>query len=83
MTYANHDGGSRQHRPCIAKSAASNNPAAIRRLERRAKRSARGSRVGLARRSMPAHVSTNGILKLGIGASGINMTYSAGYGYSW
>ncbi|WP_198350350.1 hypothetical protein [Burkholderia ubonensis] len=43
----------------------------------------RGSRVGLARRSMPAHVSTNGILKLGIGASGINMTYSAGYGYSW
>nr|WP_177309142.1 hypothetical protein [Burkholderia ubonensis] len=72
----------------LVESAASNNPAAIRRLERRAKtvspRSApRGSRVGLARRSMPAHVSTNGILKLGIGASGINMTYSAGYGYSW
>ncbi|KEZ01351.1 hypothetical protein GQ57_35420, partial [Burkholderia sp. MSh2] len=30
-----------------------------------------------------AHVSTNGILKLGIGMSGNNKTYGAGYGYSW
>jgi autotransporter adhesin len=30
-----------------------------------------------------AHVSTNGILKLGIGVAGSNKTYGAGYGYSW
>ncbi|MBN3817158.1 hypothetical protein G3N57_11310, partial [Paraburkholderia sp. Se-20369] len=30
-----------------------------------------------------AHVSPNGILKLGIGVSGSNKTYGAGYGYSW
>ncbi|MCM2551152.1 ESPR-type extended signal peptide-containing protein [Burkholderia glumae] len=30
-----------------------------------------------------AHVTTNGILKLGIGVSGQNKTYGVGYGYSW
>ncbi|CAG9241875.1 hypothetical protein BDI4_1080071 [Burkholderia diffusa] len=30
-----------------------------------------------------AHLSENGILKLGIGISGSNKTYGAGYGYSW
>ncbi len=30
-----------------------------------------------------AHLSTNGILKLGIGVSGDNRTFGAGYGYSW
>ncbi|WP_179096215.1 YadA family autotransporter adhesin, partial [Burkholderia pseudomallei] len=30
-----------------------------------------------------AHVTTNGILKLGIGVSGQNKTFGAGYGYSW
>ncbi|MCA3867523.1 MAG: YadA-like family protein, partial [Burkholderia sp.] len=30
-----------------------------------------------------AHITTNGILKLGIGVSGNNKTYGAGYGYSW
>ena len=30
-----------------------------------------------------AHVTTNGIVKLGIGVAGSNKTYGAGYGYSW
>ncbi|RQP94164.1 hypothetical protein DF121_35370 [Burkholderia stagnalis] len=30
-----------------------------------------------------AHLSPNGILKLGVGVSGSNRTYGAGYGYSW
>ncbi|MDW9236918.1 putative membrane-anchored cell surface protein [Burkholderia thailandensis] len=30
-----------------------------------------------------AHVTTNGILKLGIGVSKQNKTLGAGYGYSW
>nr|WP_273998302.1 YadA C-terminal domain-containing protein [Burkholderia sp. FERM BP-3421] len=30
-----------------------------------------------------AHVTTNGILKMGVGVAGSNTAYGAGYGYSW
>lgn len=30
-----------------------------------------------------AHLTTNGILKLGVGVAGSNRTFGAGYGYSW